>query len=179
MSIAFDCGSLTTLGDAVGISIAKLLEVNFGIIAACLPIMKPLSSYIHSLYTGIPFERRRSSAKTPTIPSSSRSHGPWYRLRGSRSALFNHKSAIPAQQGFRPSGGSSWTPDRQFTWRKPSSSLPWRMTSTRPQQETNENDRELPIQGITKRVDFEVEDIPLPPRAKDNSKEEVALEEML
>ncbi|KAL9615574.1 MAG: hypothetical protein Q9204_008768 [Flavoplaca sp. TL-2023a] len=153
--------------DAVGISIAKMLEVNFGIIAACLPIMKPLYSYLRSLYTGIPLEHhRRRSNQTHSNFSSSRSHRAWYRLRSSRSLILprraskHHQSTVAgtadtkggASVGVTKGQGSTEL-GRQYTWRHPLPEMSWRGFG----KDKEDSEVELPMQGIGKRVEFSVD----------------------
>ncbi|KAL8889331.1 MAG: hypothetical protein Q9215_003360 [Flavoplaca cf. flavocitrina] len=169
--------------DAVGISIAKMLEVNFGIIAACLPIMKPLYAYLRSLYTGIPLEHhRRRSNQTHSNFSSSRSHRASYRLRSSRSLILPRRASknkgddmiVDANGGGVGTKGQGSTElRRQYTWRHPLPDMSWRGFG----KDKGDSEVELPMQGIEKRVDFSV-DAGSVGASRDEGKK-VALDEIL
>ncbi|KAL8992892.1 MAG: hypothetical protein Q9169_006757 [Polycauliona sp. 2 TL-2023] len=157
------------------------LEVNFGIIAACLPIMKPLYAYLHSLYTGVPLERpRRTSTQTR---SSSRTHRAWYRLRTSRSVILPRRASQPQLQATAGTGttkeGSVGSSNRQYTWRNPLPEMPWRGFRGRQGQEGSSEGLELPMQGIEKRVDFSVDTGSVREGSRDEGKAQVALDEIL
>ncbi|KAL8833065.1 MAG: hypothetical protein Q9170_004527 [Blastenia crenularia] len=57
-------------------ALARMFEINLGIIAACAPIMKPLVRYVHARATGR--DPREVLCRTKT-PSVSHSHSMWYR----------------------------------------------------------------------------------------------------
>ncbi|KAL9001821.1 MAG: hypothetical protein Q9180_010007, partial [Flavoplaca navasiana] len=157
-------------------------EVNFGIIAACLPIMKPLYAYLRSLYTGIPLEHhRRPSNQTHSNFSSSRSHRAWYRLRSSRSLILprrasKHKGIETnvGGNGDDTKGQGSTELGRQCTWRHPLPEMPWRGLA----RKEAESELELPMQGIEKRVDFSV-DVGSVGASRDEGGKKVALDEIL
>ncbi|KAI4254773.1 MAG: hypothetical protein L6R42_007047 [Xanthoria sp. 1 TBL-2021] len=118
--------------------------------------MKPLYSYIRSLYTGIPFEDRRpSNNQTLNAFSPSRTHRTWYCFRSTRSLLLprkrskhNHGDTNDPVAGAkeRSSFGGSWK--RQYTWRHPLPEMSWRAFTGRQSSEV-----ELPMQGIEKSLD--------------------------
>ncbi|KAL8836983.1 MAG: hypothetical protein Q9176_005984 [Flavoplaca citrina] len=182
-SLTYQIKSRDLSWDAVGISIAKMLEVNFGIIAACLPIMKPLYAYLRSLYTGIPLERhRRRSNQTHSNFSSSRSHRAWYRLRSSRSLILPRRASkhkgndtiVGANGGGVGTKGQGSTElGRQYTWRHPLPEMSWRGFG----KDKGDSEVELPMQGIDKRVDFSV-DAGSVGASRDEGKK-VALDEIL
>ncbi|KAL8879910.1 MAG: hypothetical protein Q9198_002572 [Flavoplaca austrocitrina] len=160
-----------------------VLEVNFGIIAACLPIMKPLYAYLRSLYIGIPLERhRRRSNQTHSNFSSSRSHRAWYRLRSSRSLILPRRASkhkgndtiVGANGGGVGTKGQGSTElGRQYTWRHPLPEMSWRGFG----KDKRDSEVELPMQGIDKRVDFSV-DAGSVGASRDEGKK-VALDEIL
>ena len=115
----------------VGIAIAKMLEVNFGIIAACLPLMKPLYTFIRS--GQIP---RRASNNTK--PPSTGTRTPWRKLLTSR---------------------TDTDVKRQWTWHKPTPTLPDGPVNGNKNHETQDTSDSigLPLQGIRKTTEFGVE----------------------
>ncbi|KAL8701532.1 MAG: hypothetical protein Q9201_004861 [Fulgogasparrea decipioides] len=56
-------------------ALARILEINLGIIAACTPIMKPLLRYIHARATG---HDPHDMLYRATTPSMTRPHSTWY-----------------------------------------------------------------------------------------------------
>ena len=88
-------------------AMARILEINLGIIAACAPIMKPLIRYMHARATGR--DPREVLFRTNT-PSATVSHSSWYkRLRfgstSNKSLLRNpfHNPSLQQQQKPPPS----------------------------------------------------------------------------
>ena len=132
----------------VGIAIAKCLEVNFGIIAACLPLMKPLYTFLCSGETP-----RRSSSTSKAVSTGSR--GPWYRFRLSRTAVASDQG-----QAATPRKESEAESKQQFTWRKPLPSLPSLAIkkSEDPLTQDTTASLGLPIQGIRTTTEFDMEE---------------------
>lgn len=98
---------------SVGLASAKMLEVNFGIIAACLPLMKPLYTFMRSGKT----PRRSSSIPKPT---STGSYAPWWKFRPSRTFVAtNHSPSQP-----KLTKGFDTDSKRQWTWRPNVLNLP-------------------------------------------------------
>ena len=120
---------LTWVG--VGIAIAKMFEVNLGIIAACLPLMKPLYTFIRSGQTP-----RRAS--TNSKPPSSGVRTPWRKILPSRNDTDGK---------------------RVWTWRKTSPIMPDGNMNDNKDHETQDTNRSigLPLQGIRKTTEFGVE----------------------
>lgn len=116
---------------SVGIAMAKMLEVNFGIIAACLPLMKPLYTFIYSGQT----PRR---ALKNTQPPSTGTRTPWRRLRSSRTDTNGR---------------------RQWTWRKTLPNMLHGAMNGSKDHEIQDTSRSigLPLQGIRKTTEFGVE----------------------
>ena len=147
----------------VGTAMAKMLEVNFGIIAACLPLMKPLYTFIRSGQTP-----RRASSTTKTTSPSSRT--PWYRFWSSRTLVGAERSPLKP----KASKESNADTNRQWTWRKPLqdfSPSAVRITNDDP-LDTN-GSIGLPLQGIRKTTEFGVEE------EKINKNRETGLEEFV
>ncbi|KAI4233244.1 MAG: hypothetical protein LQ349_004533 [Xanthoria aureola] len=67
-------------------ALARVFEINLGIIAACIPIMKPFVRYVKARATGQDPHDILYRTQTPRTQSMSHSHSTWYsRLRfGSR-----------------------------------------------------------------------------------------------
>ena len=112
----------------VGIAMAKVVEVNFGIIAACLPLMKPLYTFIRSGQT-------RPRVPNNTKPPSTGKHTPWRKLQSSRTDT---------------DGKPQWT------WRKPLPNMPDGTANEGKGHETQDTSHSigLPLQGIRKTTDF-------------------------
>ncbi|KAL8632582.1 hypothetical protein Q9189_001734 [Teloschistes chrysophthalmus] len=142
------------------------LEVNFGIIAACLPIMKPFYNYIHGLFTGSPTTLGRHHRRHHHHPlaghyppdhtyssATSSHHGLWHRLRSFRSTTkttlalppsdnnHDHDDGNDDGKGLRVGGGGGVGTTSIESVRMP---------------ERASRSMELPIQGggIEKKVEF-------------------------
>ena len=115
----------------VGVAVAKMLEVNFGIIAACLPLMKPLYTFVRSGQMPL-------RASNITKPPSTGTRTPWRKLRSSRTNIDGK---------------------RQWTWHKTLPNMPDDITNKSNDRETQDTSRSigLPLQEIRKTTEFGVE----------------------
>ncbi|KAL8760418.1 MAG: hypothetical protein Q9199_000042 [Rusavskia elegans] len=59
-------------------ALARVFEINLGIIAACMPIMKPFLRYVKARATGQDPHDILYRTQTPRTPSMSHSHSTWY-----------------------------------------------------------------------------------------------------
>lgn len=59
-------------------ALARVFEINLGIIAACMPIMKPFLRYVKARATGQDPHDILYRNQTPRTPSMSHSHSTWY-----------------------------------------------------------------------------------------------------
>ena len=133
----------------VGLTMAKCLEVNLGIIAACLPLMKPLYTFIRS---GQRPRRASSGAKSTTSGSLAL----WFGLWPSRTAT------TPGQEMSQPVHPQSHDTEhkRQFMWIKPLPSLPSMGLKKSEEDATQDTVASLglPMQGIQKKTQFDVDE---------------------
>ncbi|KAI4254784.1 MAG: hypothetical protein LQ352_002909 [Teloschistes flavicans] len=68
--------------DGIPNALARILEINLGIIAACTPVMKPLIRYVRARVTGKDPHDMLYRASTASM---TRSHSTWYmRFKGGR-----------------------------------------------------------------------------------------------
>ncbi|KAL8693980.1 MAG: hypothetical protein Q9218_001278 [Villophora microphyllina] len=67
--------SMDVTWDGVPNALARILEINLGIIAACAPIMKPLIRYVRARLTGHDPHDMLYRANTPSVAPS---HSTWY-----------------------------------------------------------------------------------------------------
>ncbi|KAI4187397.1 MAG: hypothetical protein LQ348_004087 [Seirophora lacunosa] len=77
---------------------SRIFEINLGIVAACVPIMKPLYRYIHAKATGQDPHNVLYRTHTPSAsPSLSNSHRSWYRRLklGSRGYGSTSNKSVP------------------------------------------------------------------------------------
>lgn len=74
-------------------ALARMFEINLGIIAACAPIMKPFCRYVHARATG---RDPREVLYRTTTPSVSHNHEAWYKrwIFGSRHGSTSDKSVL-------------------------------------------------------------------------------------
>ena len=125
--------------------------------------MKPLYTYLHSLFTGAPHNLRR-----PSVPTRSTSR--WYRLRTNSKAT--NKAEPLATQAPIPASGLK----RQYTWRPPLPQLPPKVLG---REDTTEQSLGLPMQGITKRMDLGVESEEALGRSKESFNGEIGMDELV
>ena len=93
-------------------AMTKIFEVNVGNIAACVPMVKPFSRYVHARVTGRdPHEILRRRASPASSPSNWYSKRPWLR----RPSPVYTKSEREMQQMPGEVRRASWSPARQST----------------------------------------------------------------
>ncbi|KAL8788429.1 MAG: hypothetical protein Q9213_001652 [Squamulea squamosa] len=79
-------------------ALARVFEINLGIIAACIPIMKPFLRYVKARATG---QDPHDILYRNQTPSVSHSHGTWYSrfLIGSRRFGSSSNKSVPWRKG--------------------------------------------------------------------------------
>lgn len=148
----------------VGIAIAKMLEVNFGIIAACLPLMKPLYTFIRSGKTP-------DRATKNTKPRSSGTSTPWRKHRSTWTA--KSVSQTPPQPQVAKAAETDG--QRLWTWHKNVPNMLQAAISGSKDHDTQDTGHSLglPLQGIRKTTEFGVE------RSKGGTESGIEMEEFV
>ena len=148
----------------VGIAIAKMLEVNFGIIAACLPLMKPLYTFIRS---GKPPGRATKNTK----PRSSGTSTPWRKHRSAWTVQsVSQTPPLPQVAKDAETDGQ-----RLWTWHKNVPNMLQGAISGSKDHDTQDTGHSLglPLQGIRKTTEFGVE------RSKGGTESGIEMEEFV
>ncbi|KAL8867018.1 MAG: hypothetical protein Q9174_005932 [Haloplaca sp. 1 TL-2023] len=147
--------------------------------------MKPLYAYCHGLANGAPLDlaRRRPSHPTYTHSSQYNLRGRWYRLRSSRTTLpTNHTSQAappPPPPLLSQNGDNFHHMQSRIPSHAPTLRLPPRVVGVKQGEDPRGWAMDLPLQGIEKKVEFDVEAEPATAQNTSGSSTRVGFDEML
>ena len=137
--------------DGVPNALARILEINLGIIASCSPIMKPLIRFVRAKLTG---HDPHDILYRPNTPSMSQAHPSWYtRFKlGSRKFGSTSNKAGPGKPAYNPPYNPPYNPHYNPQYNPPYNPPP--RQPSRPELVTQPS-LGLPLQGP--RVETHVE----------------------